>query len=109
MNAQLLGQISERDFQGMVVAFAALSGWTFSFHQLDSRGSNAGFPDLILMRPPELLVVELKAEKGRVTEAQSAWIEAFAACGVEARVFRPSDWDEIEARLRRAPSRPMPS
>lgn len=92
----------EGDFQGAVLDLAAAHGWTYRYHTFDSRRSTAGFPDLVLMRPPELLVVELKAEKGRTSREQEAWLEAFRACGVTAFVWRPSDWKIIEAALRRS-------
>lgn len=47
-----------------------------------------------------LLVRELKAERGRVSEAQGIVLEALRRCGIDAKVWRPSDWPTIEATLR---------
>lgn len=61
-----------------------------------------GFPDLVLLRDDEQLVVELKADNGRLTPEQEEWIEAFQRAGVEAWIWRPRDWDPLVLeRLRR--------
>jgi hypothetical protein len=59
-----------------------------------------GFPDLLLLRADRQLVVELKTGRGKLTPEQVDWIEAFAAAGVETRLWRPEDWPEIDATLR---------
>lgn len=92
--------LSEKDFQQQVIDYAGLFGWHV-YHTHDSRHSAAGFPDLIMVRPPQLLAVELKREKGRLTAAQEGWLQALEMCGVEVYVWRPSMWPEIEARLGR--------
>jgi hypothetical protein len=69
------------------------------YHTLNSKGSDPGFPDLVLIRPPRLVVAECKTERGRVTIAQWAWLDDFAACGAESYVWRPSDRAEIERIL----------
>jgi len=92
-------KISEKAFQQAVTDLAGYAGWALQYHTLNSRGSTAGFPDLVLLRPPELIMVELKAEKGRVSVAQWEWLEQLGLCGVEVYCWRPSDWPEVEARL----------
>src|SRR3712207_848242 len=84
----LAASITERDFQAQVVQFARLCGWR-CYHTHDSRRSEPGFPDLILARPPRLLAVELKTNRGKVTDAQAEWLETLAACGVTTAVVRP--------------------
>lgn len=64
------------------------------------QADGAGFPDLVLVHRT-VIYAELKAQKGRVSEAQKAWHEALRAAGEEVHVWRPSDWPEVEARLRR--------
>lgn len=90
---------SERDFQRAVVDLATASRWTLCYHTLNSRGSASGFPDLVLVRVPELIFAELKTDKGRVSDAQHEWLRSLEACGVETYVWRPSDWATVEARL----------
>lgn len=93
--------LTEAQWQELVVEFAKLHGW-WPFHVFDSRRSAAGWPDLVLLRPPELVIVELKAEKGRVSPDQARVLDGLRACGIEAAVWRPSDEKEAFARLRRA-------
>src|SRR5687768_17404949 len=105
-------QVSEKQFQQQIVAFARLNGWRV-YHPYDSRRSAAGWPDLALARlcpsqrgvTTELLFLECKTERGRLTEAQRDWLFVLnAAPGVVARVVRPSDWPEIVALLSRRPA-----
>ena len=100
-----LRAILEKDFQAQIVELAALAGWRLIYHTHDSRRSNPGFPDLVMMRPPEIIVLEVKREKGRLTAEQGEWIDGFRACGIEAHVVRPSEWERLVARLRRPAKR----
>jgi hypothetical protein len=45
--------------------------------------------------------VELKSDTGRVSAPQTSWIEELKAAGVDAYIWRPKYWPEIEARLAR--------
>ena len=108
------GPISEKEWQTTVLDLAKLGGWR-SYHTFDSRRSAAGFPDLVLTRPPELVFAELKAEKGRTTPEQEAWLEdlrVVAQCimlngeglggdaiPVQVYVWRPSDFAEVRRVL----------
>jgi hypothetical protein len=91
--------VSEKLWQEQVIELATLYRWQH-YHAFDSRRSIAGWPDLVLARSPELLFVELKTDKGRVTPAQRDWLTLLTACGVETHVWRPRDFDEIHERLK---------
>lgn len=67
-----------------------------------SGSQAAGYPDLTLVRD-RLVMVECKAEKGRMTPDQLDWAAALSNAGVEVYCWRPSQWisGEIEAVLRR--------
>lgn len=92
--------LSEAAFQRTVVDLAQWRGWR-SYHTHDSRRSSPGWPDLVLVRGDRLLAVELKTRTGRVTADQRAWLAALGQVpGVEAFVWRPSDWPEIQQCLR---------
>lgn len=91
--------ITEKAFQRQIMDYAKLRGWKV-LHVLRMRGSEAGWPDLSLVRPPRFLAVELKSEHGRPTPAQLEWLEALSGCGVETHLWKPSDWREIEEALR---------
>lgn len=60
----------------------------------------AGLLDLILIRRPRVLWVELKSDRGRLTPEQRATISDLRACGQEAYVFRPRDFETITRLLR---------
>ena len=49
------------------------------------------------------LMAELKREKGRLSEAQKSVIAELEHCGVRVYVWKPSDWDKIEAVLKGKP------
>lgn len=103
---------TEAEFQASVVDLAQVYGFlVVHFRAARTKkgwrtpllGDGAGFPDLILVRPPDLIFAELKAERGRPSPAQRAWLEVLARVpGVDAYLWRPSDWPEIAARLRPA-------
>ena len=90
--------ITEREFQRQVVDLARLTGWKIWWVH-DSRHSPKGWPDLILARPPKLLALEVKSARGRLTREQDETLTWLAACGIEAAVVRPSDWEWVVATL----------
>jgi hypothetical protein len=102
------GLVSEASFQRQVEALGRFYGWRMA-HAPDNRpGRNgrvqavaSGWPDLVLCRPPELLIVELKRDTTYPSPAQRAWLDDLTECGVEVYVWRPRDWPTIEARLAR--------
>lgn len=102
---------SEAAFQQQVTNLAAYTGWRW-YHAPENRPIRTangrvrkqnvvrGFPDLTLVRDTELIFAELKAEKGRVRPEQTDWLNDLQAVpGVETYIWRPSDFDEIHARL----------
>lgn len=91
----LYSAATEKEFLGMVLRYARLRGW-LAIHHFDSRRSQRGFPDVLAVRGGRIVALELKTERGRVTEDQREWIRRLGECaGVEARIVRPSDWDEV--------------
>ena len=95
----VLTSISEKTFQARVIKVARLGGWRVS-HTFNSRHSPEGWPDLGLCRPPRLLLIELKTERGRLRPEQREWLAALAQCpGIEVALWRPSDWPAIERVL----------
>jgi len=91
---------TERSWQQQVYDAARVLGWR-AYHTRDSRGSAEGFPDLILVRRPRVIAVELKRDGLDATDAQRAWLDDFAASGVETYCWHPSDWSEVERVLGR--------
>lgn len=68
----LANSMSERDLQTNVIAMAKAMGYLV-YHTHDSRRSESGYPDLTLARRGEVLFVELKSNKGKLSLAQMAW------------------------------------
>lgn len=90
--------MTEKQWQELVVRLATYCQWTH-MHVYDSRRSDPGWPDLVLCRPPELIFVELKTDKGRVSTAQQEWLDRLTVCGMEVHVWRPRDLDAVHRRL----------
>ena len=103
--------MTEREFQRAVVELARMMGWRVHHTRpaLTRAGEwrtpiqgDAGFPDLVLCRPPRLILAELKRVGGKLTAEQQAWLEALQACaGVECYLWTPADWETIIDALRR--------
>ncbi len=99
---------SEAEFQSEVIKYAKMRGWrTCHFRasmnqrgkwQTAVQGDGAGFVDLVLVRE-RVLWIELKAENGKLSPEQEAWIAALMAAGQEVYVWRPSVWPGIESIL----------
>lgn len=88
---------AEKDFQAAVVKRAKELGW-LTYHTRDSRKSEEGFPDLVLVRD-RIVWMELKSATGKPTAPQLCWIEALGGVFAEVYLFRPADWPQIERVL----------
>lgn len=87
--------ISEKALLERIRHTAQLHRWR-CYHTHDSRRSEPGFPDLVLVRGDRLIFAELKTDTGRITPAQLAWLTALEQCpGVQAHVWRPRDWPQV--------------
>jgi hypothetical protein len=107
---EVSGTVSEKAFMDTVLQAAEIYGW-WPYHTHDSRRSNAGFPDLVLIKPPRVLFLEVKSERGRLSRAQADVLAMLEECshghcqhisengpravGVQAAMVRPSDWEQI--------------
>lgn len=92
--------LSEKAWQQLVIDCARVHGW-WVHHHYDSRRSEAGWPDLVLLRDGEAIFVELKREDGKVAAAQAFVLDLLESAGCEAHVWRPSDEPAAFARLAR--------
>lgn len=82
-----LHMLSEKQWQAQVIELARTLGWRH-YHPLRSKGSPAGWPDLVLCRE-RLVHLELKTESGSLSPAQRDWIRALHTAGAEVYVARP--------------------
>ena len=91
--------VTEADFQENVRKTAETLGWKFK-HDWNSQHSEEGWPDCFLLRGSRSLVLELKTEKGQITQEQREWLAAFNDAHIEAWVVRPSDFEWLLEKLR---------
>lgn len=82
---------NEAAFQAAVVQLAQTLR-CLCYHTFDSRRSEAGFPDLVIVGRRGFLVRELKMPGKQATKAQEMWLARFALVGVNAAVWRPEDF-----------------
>lgn len=98
--------ITEKAFQDLIVQLAQWCGWR-TYHTHDSRRSDAGWPDLVLVRERTesesrghlLLFRELKARRGRITPEQQLWGRLLLGAGASWAIWKPDDWDLIVETL----------
>ena len=91
--------LSERDFTTKVIDRAKARGWKV-FHPRPARtahgwrtagqGTPQGFPDLSLAQDGVVLFVELKSQKGKLTDEQKDWLHH-----TNGAAWRPQDWPAI--------------
>lgn len=109
--ATAFDNISEKNFQKVVVEMAQRMGWivahfgvayTPSGHALTpTRYDAEGFPDLVLVHQTRgVLFRELKSQRGLIRAAQEVWIRTLQAAGANADIWRPSDIQRIDRELR---------
>lgn len=103
--------MSEKNLQSAVEKLARFSGWLV-YHTHDSRRSQPGFPDLVMVSGKRGMVLyrELKSATGKLRPEQVTWLDELTAAGEDAGVWRPADLvsGRITAELRGTVSpRPM--
>lgn len=107
-NALLAASASEADLLTRVRTLARLQGYLV-YHTWRSDHSEAGFPDLVLVKPGReekagrLIFAELKSRRGKLSPAQHTWLDLLGHTlpGVEVYTWRPADWPAITAILTR--------
>lgn len=104
------GETLEATFQAQVIGLARYTQWLI-YHapaggkdgRADREQVGAGFPDLVLVKGPRLIFVELKTRTGRVRPDQVTWLDALGDVGrlalgpasVEVYLWRPADLEDI--------------
>jgi len=88
-----LPQMTEAELLAAVKKLAMLTGWV-PYHTHDSRRSDAGFPDLVLVnvRQRRIVYAELKGPRGRLRPQQGVWLGILRAVGAETALWRPEQW-----------------
>lgn len=106
-------EVSEAEFQKAVIQLARLHRWRVMHTQpaqirpgkwVTPNSGDQGFPDLVMTHAYRgTIFVELKKDKGIVSECQWDWINALEDSGQEVHVWRPKDLHKISSRLAKAP------
>jgi hypothetical protein len=104
---------SEAEFQKAVITLAKLHRWKVMHTQpaqirpgrwITPTTGDQGFPDLVLSHSYRgTIFVELKTNKGVVSETQWDWINTLEDAGQEVHVWRPKDLQKISDRLSKEP------
>lgn len=107
---------TEKEWQATLVAALEVFGYVVAhtYPLLTKQGfwrtgcTLKGQPDLIALRPPRLLAIEVKADRGRLEGAQRAVLSLYAEVpNARAWVLRPRDpWPDIQAWMRDPKSAP---
>ena len=102
-------ELSEKDFEQIVLGMARAYGWfvahfrpaqTAKGWRTPVSADGQGYPDLCLVRDDRIVYVELKSDKGKLTEPQKVWLEMLQGTGkCEVYCWKPSQLDEIETSL----------
>lgn len=104
---------SEAAFQQRVIDLAHANGWLVAhfravriaradgsfYHATPVQADGEGFPDLLLLRGPSMVVAELKVGKNTASDRQVVWLDAFRQLGSPSGVWRPADWPKIVETL----------
>lgn len=106
MNTKI--KILERQFQDTVIELAQWLGWVVHAERpaWTSKGyrtpiqGTPGFPDLVLIRE-RVIFAELKADTGKLSEAQRQWQSLLTTANQEVYVWYPDDWESIKRILER--------
>lgn len=89
----------EADAQQTIVELAQWRRWAV-YHTFDSRRSQAGFPDLTLVRD-RCVFGELKRAGEKPRKDQVEWLDRLARAGCEVYLWTLDDLHEIERVLAR--------
>jgi hypothetical protein len=87
--SQVAGDMSEATLLEKVRRLARELGY-LTYHTHDSRRSEPGFPDLVLVGH-RVIYAELKRMTGPTRPDQKKWLAALAAGGAEVHLWRPID------------------
>lgn len=96
-----LEQISEAQFQSDILELVRTLGLA-AYHTHDSRRSQPGFPDLVIVGAEGVMFRELKTMTGKVSEEQKYWLSILHEAGEDVAVWRPNLWPDVITRDLRA-------
>ena len=71
--------VAERELTELVRKTCQEKG-LLAYHTYDSRMSAPGFPDWVIIRHPVVHFLELKTDRGRVSDPQREWAKGLRTC-----------------------------
>lgn len=83
--------MTEQELQDLVIMACRRMGLLY-YHTHDSRRSEPGFPDLVIVGLSGILFRELKSRQGQLTPEQRRWGSRITAGRGNWAVWRPVDW-----------------
>lgn len=89
--------MTEAELQAEIVSLCKQLG-LLTFHHADSRRSQSGWPDLVIIGWHGARFAELKSADGRRSLAQIACARQLEEAGLAYRLWRPADWPDIITR-----------
>jgi hypothetical protein len=98
--------MTEDELLTAITEAATYLGWRWTHTRRSDKAQimgHSGFPDLVLARNGKVFFLELKAEKGRTSPDQVAWLEELAPCGCQdtwSSVVYPSQLDWLLDKLK---------
>lgn len=92
--------MSEDELQTGITEALTLAGWRWFHIRRSDQAIIEGFqgwPDIFAVHPVRklTLILELKAQDGRLSAEQGAWFSALGACHHNPIVIRPTEYDDI--------------
>lgn len=96
-------ELTEKQLYAFVRDCAKQAGWRL-YHTWLSKFSEAGFPDLVLLKGQRIIWAELKGPHGRPTPEQRAWLADLrsidpAGRGLDVYLWKPHHMDALAASL----------
>lgn len=102
--------MKESDWMEAATDALTLCGWRWAHvpptrrpaSRWSSENSGKGFPDLVCLRPPDVLWIEVKREGYGPSPEQTTWINGLRASGQSAHVLTfPRDWPLFDSLIAR--------
>lgn len=93
--------LTEKSMQEGILEEAKWLGYR-CYHTYSSIRSEAGYPDLTIVGHGQLFIFEIKGPRGKTSDAQFAWIEAFQDAGIVAMIVWPELYEAALELLQEA-------
>jgi hypothetical protein len=91
----LAAVVNETQWRAQVKDLAKQGGWAW-YYTPYSLGATPGWPDLALIKPPRVVLAELKTRRGKLRAGQEDTRYLLERCErVEYHLWRPEDLDEV--------------